>query len=210
MENKLSRFVKSCLCLVAMAILAGCIVQSLNKFYTNESKTPLPAICGDWQPVEKNAKEAKDNEKDKLPPWKFTEDNIVTYDEDKVASNIITVYFKVGENIFVDCSPRELDKEKNKCVNGYWLSCIRQVHTLCKVELGGEELKLIPINPDKLAEMVENKECELKSVEQAGSGSTNDLLYVSGPAEWLKFLEKFGADKELFKSNNALVFKKLK
>ena len=115
MENNLLRFVKSCLCLVAMAILAGCVVQSLNKFYTSESRTPLPAICGE---------------------------------------------------------------------------------------------KFVRINPEKLAKMVENKECELKSVEQEGE---KDLpLYVSGPAEWMKFLEKFGADKELFKSDGALVFKKLK
>lgn len=207
MGKKLSRLVKGCLCLVAMAALAGCIVQSLNKFYTNESRTPLPAVCGEWQPVEKDA---KDNEKSKLLPWKFTEDNIVTYDEKNVSSNITTVYFKVGENIFVDCSTGELDKEKNNCVNGYWLFCLRGVHTLCKVELGGNDLKLVPINSEKLAKMVESKECDLNFVKQDGSEAKEALLYVSGPAEWLKFLEKFGADKELFKSDSALVFKKIK
>ena len=133
MEKKLSRLVKSCLCLVAISILTGCVLQSLNKFYTDESRIPLPAVCGEWQGVEKDAKDTNENEKDKvtpmMKPWKFTEDNLVAYDEKNVASNIKTVYFKAGENIFVDCSSGELDKEKNNCVNGYWLFCMRNVQS---------------------------------------------------------------------------------
>lgn len=193
------------LCVSALAVLSGCVVQSINTFYTDESRVPMPQIVGKWHPVSKE----KANKDEKLPPeWIFAEDNVLTSDEKGIQSELETVYFKAGDSVFVDMSPGKLDDEKNKAVNGYWLMCTAPMHTVCKVEIKGNELKLVPANLKEILKMVETQKCELKTVK--GNSKDSVEIFISSSAEWLKFLAKYANDKEVFDEQSALLFKLVK
>lgn len=186
---------------VPVLILAGCFIQSLNPFYTNESRTELPQIAGKWQLV--NEKSEQENEKvKKITPWEISQDKMTTYNEKNLSSEIETVYFKVGSNVFVDATAGEPKQ------NEYWCAGVHPVHTIGKVELEGDKLIIIPADYNVLKKMVEEGKASLKFVEPVEKN--NIVIYISKPEEWIEFLKANGGSAEVFKRENALTFKKVK
>lgn len=186
-----------------MLLLSGCIVKSLNKFYTSESRINLPEICGTWKLVPKESEKKKEQN----IKWNFQENTILTTDENGIQSPLDAVYFKVGNNIFVDLYPGKLD-DKNKTVNGYWMSCVEPVHTLCKVVLVEDSLKLIIPNVQKIKSACSEGRANLKFVDRE---NLNEIeIFISSADEWIKFLTEFGDDSEIFKEDSALYFSREK
>lgn len=186
-----------------MLILAGCYVQSLNPFYTNESRTDFPQIVGKWQMFNEQT-EQKGEQQKKTTPWEIEQNKMMTYDEENVAGEVMTVYFKVNENVFVDATAGT----PNQKTNGYWGAGIHPVHTICKVELEGDKLYLIPADYQAVKKMAEEGKTSLKFIESSDKNSV--VIYISKTEEWLEFLKTNGNNQEIFNKAHALNFRKVK
>ncbi len=185
--------------LIALLLLAGCVIQSLNCFYTNEARHPMPGVAGKWSLKAQGGSEVKGKVRD----WEFSEDCVLAYDDKGVRSKLETVYFKAGENIFVDCTAGSADEGT---VNAYWLVNVMPVHTLCKVALDGDTLKFIPLDVKGTVKLYKEGQSGLKAVE--AQGEADKVIFTSTAEEWIVFLRKNGSSAELFPEKSAYVFKK--
>ena len=98
------------------------------------------------------------------------------------------------------------DKADNKVVNGYWLFCVMPVHTVCKVVLKDNSLKLYFPDVSQIKRIIDNKETTLKYVKSLDENS--NYIFVSPPDDWMSFLAKHGNNEEVFPTDNILEFEK--
>ena len=74
----------------------------------------MPQVHGKWKLI----KSVGDDMTGKnINPWEFSDDELTTYAENNIFAEIEIVYFKVGENYFVDCMAGDPDEGK---MNPYW------------------------------------------------------------------------------------------
>jgi len=128
-------------CLV-LALLFGCSVQSYFPFYTADTKCDAPKeLVGEWKCVNLS----RDKEKnDKALPWVFSNDKILTFDSNNVKSTLKTVFFKIDGEIYCDLTADE--PETKNAFNTFWLMQFNPVHTLCKIEINGNQLVCKPLD----------------------------------------------------------------
>jgi hypothetical protein len=183
----------------AMLLLAGCVIQSLNGFYTDESRCPMPGVVGKWQLVAQGGSEVKD----KIKEWELAEGGITAYDEKGVKSKLETVYFKVADSVFVDCTAGAAEENS---ANIYWILNVMPVHTLCKVVLDKETLKFIPLDFKQMKKTYDEGKSGLKAVK--AQSEADRIIFTSTSEEWIEFLKKNGSSKELFPEKTAYILKK--
>jgi hypothetical protein len=124
--------------------LNGCIVWSVNRFYTDGLKTEFREIVGEWQ-IRKSHGENVENKH--IKNWIFKETSIVTFD-DKDRSSILQIQiFKINDVYFGDVAAGESNSETI-----YWLATLLPMHTLVKIELEQDTLVLTPMSRDFLYE----------------------------------------------------------
>ncbi len=176
-------------------LAAGCIVQSLNPFYTEGAEVELPAILGRWSPAEDG--KAEEGRK----PWRFEARQVVTYDDDGLGATLDVTYFKVGEHTFVDSSPDEAHDDQD--TSEWWNVHLLATHSLCRVTLRGDRLQLRPLDYEWLRDAVREKKAALPHVEMRGR---ERIVFTATPEEWEIFLRKFGGHDGAFPEEHALAF----
>lgn len=194
---------KKWFCLFPVCVfLAGCYVQSLNTFYTDDLLIEFPDIHGKWVPqIYWN----KDVSGKKIPPWEFSKDGVHTFDEKNTRSTLNAAYFKIGETVYMDFTAGEPGKEFGKTCNVFWIMGVTPVHSLFKIDIKDKTLTLTPMNFDWIAKKIDDKTLPLNYV-QADKDSIP--VFTCSKQEWVDFLKTHAGDKNLFLAKNALVFTK--
>ncbi len=140
----------------------------------------------------------------KITSWKFTEKSIETYDEENIYSKLDVVYFKVGDNHFIDLTAGEPKFE----TNFYWGAGLTLVHSLCKIEIDKDTLTITPLDIEWFTDKIKNKQLNISYVKAIHEDS--NYIFTSTPKEWVAFLIKYGNDPDLFNEEYRFVFKKKK
>ena len=184
---------------------SGCVVQSLNPFYTQEMLVDLPALEGQWSLIREPGHDV--SEKD-IKLWVIKGEEMSIFDTDGNPASVIIKFFKVGEITFGDIYPvYPGNPESPEKMNHYWGFLIHVVHTVCKVDIQDDLLTLVLLNYDHL-----QKEIEGGRVHLSYHKDESDLLmFTASPLEWQEFLQKYKDDPEFFtKDDAAFVLKRIK
>ena len=171
--------------------LTGCFVQSLYPCYTEENRIDVPGVAGDWREA--------DDEEGAKPAWQFLADGEVITQQDGVASMLESVYFRVGDHVFVDWTAG--DPGESDCVNMYWLTHVRPTHSVLKVDLDGDTLVLTPLDIAWTAKTLAESPPPLASLP---TDDEQRPLIVASPQDWQTFLKTHAENPEAFKPQAAL------
>ena len=199
----MKRLLPITICLIFALLLSGCIpfIQSFEPFHTEESVIKLPDIRGKWL-----AKENAEKDSESLPkPWLFGNNKITTFNEEGVSSVLNVKYFKVKDMTFADLSPSE--PGKGKAPNEFWLIHVIPVHSVCKVELSRNTLKLTPLNGEWIKKMVREKKLSLTYTDV--KEAFNQIVLTSTPKKLEAFLKKYGRNKDAFPKDATLHFERV-
>ena len=180
---------------------SGCFVKSLNPFYTDEYKVDLPQIMGEWKLLSTFGNDVSEKE---INFWRFSDDKIETYDEHNTVSEIEATYFKVNGNDFVDWMPGEVSESH---VNLYWALLVFPAHTVFRVKMSDDTLLLIPLDPEWLKSLVQEKKLSLPFVES--DEDDENTLYTVKPEEWIEFLKDYGNNEDAFGKGTAFILKRV-
>jgi hypothetical protein len=199
--NDMPRRVFGTLLIVFLSLLSGCIVQSIQPFYTKESVVDLPMILGRWRLETVGGKAAEKQEH----PWVFTEKEIDTYDGDK-ASRISATYFRVRDVVFADVTVAPLPDDREP--NMWWTIHVMPVHSLWKVDLSENRLILTPLNYTWIREILARKGSTLS---HAPSDDKDLRTLLTGSSEELMaFINKNGAKRATFSAAESYVFERVR
>ena len=173
----------------ASLLLSGCIVQSLNPFYTKEALTELPRLDGEWVLTIKAGDDVTGNN---IKPWRFKGDEIQTFDKNGVGSFLKVSYFRVGEQLFADFFPGDPDDRK---VNGWWAIHVAPVHTVSKVSIDGKNLTFTPLNYEWLKKALKTNKITLSHIKIEDE---DHLIFTAGSKAWMDFLKRHKNNKGAF------------
>lgn len=196
-----------CVAAIVTVGLTGCFVQSIHPFYTDAARVKMPEVLGEWDLVAATGEDLSTNG---VKPWVFSEGDenrysILVHDKENAAAQIKAVFFKAGEQVFCDFTAGALPDEMK--LNTYWVFNVRAVHTVYRADLGGDELKLIPLDFQWVTKAIENKELDLPHIKEEGNDKAIPL-FTATPAEWGTFLKAHGASTNAFPEKNAFVLKR--
>jgi hypothetical protein len=173
--------------------LTGCIVQSLNPYFTKESICTIPGIAGEWTLLDEQGKAQS------LKPWVFGSDKVLTYDKNGAQGVVDVVYFSIGKTFFLDTIANGPEEESNK----WWAMHLFPVHVVTKVEIHDNRLTLIPIDYAWLEKALKNGGVKLPHVLQKDE---DFILFTATSDEWMAFLKKYSHDRNVFSDKNAVRF----
>jgi len=182
-----------CVIIITMFCLCGCIVQSLNPFYTSDAVIETPIKNGLWEMIDKKGKP------EMAKPWLFENNTITVYDEKGLSGAVKVVYFKVEDTLFVDATARE--PSHNICK--WWAVNLAPVHTICRVEIKDGNLILKPIDSRWIDKALNAKTFHLPYLTKKGWDS---LLITASSEDLMSFLKKYRLDNNLFSETHAMRF----
>ncbi|MGD0089734.1 MAG: hypothetical protein ABSE73_07425 [Planctomycetota bacterium] len=212
-------WVRAALTLVLVSILCtGCMVQSMNPYYTQNSLVAYPQVVGRWQLVKERGRDLA-NTKDKIVinPWTIratrleqeeleaglgTRIYVVTsYDQSNREGKLRAIFFTVGDETYCDVTSAPELK-----VNTYSSITTLRLHLLLKVELKDDVLRLRFIDRQWLQTALESKEIVFPVL---GDERNAILLNATSP-QWKAFLEKYGKTEGVFSNDNPMELKRIK
>ena len=197
MRQRSKKKISVSLCLViAVCTLAGCVVHSVNPFYTRERVIEMPGMYGQWMLKESVFKEGTDQ------PWTFSKDSIIIPGDKGMASALSARFFKVNDMVFVDTIAAEPQQD----VSLWWTLHISPMHTVSKVIVSEHALRVIPLDASWMEEAVKNKLVLLPAVWHE---EQRMHFFTASSAEWVEFLKKYGSDPQAFPEKDAFVFARL-
>lgn len=182
-----------CMLTVSVLFLGGCIVQSLNPYYTKESVCAVPGIQGEWRLLDEKGKP------EPIKPWTFLNGKIQAFEKNGMAGTIKATYFTAGKSFFLD----SIADEPGEGTNKWWTMHVFPVHLATKVETDGKRLTLTPMNHSWMEKAVKNKTVTIPYI---WVKEENSALFTASSEEWMDFLTKNANNKDLFSDDNALHF----
>ncbi|MBN1670217.1 MAG: hypothetical protein JXR37_04250 [Kiritimatiellae bacterium] len=189
--------------IVLVAIfLPGCFIQSLQPFFTEDSKTDLPDIAGKWRLVKQGERDVSEKYKE---AWTFGQDTIQTFEEG-VASLLKVQYFKVAEVVFADLSRG--DPDKLKAPNPWWMIHTVPAHSVCKVDLTGDALVMTPLNGEWVADLFKEKKLSLPHT--TVGEDADQIVLTASSAELTEFLGTCVSNTAAFPSDFSYRFTRVK
>ena len=186
------------LSLSLMTWLSGCVVLSLTPFCDKQAEIELPAINGEWQMLEDNGSPKKQK------PWVFKDGAVETFDDKGGTGSLKAVYFKIGDNVFLDSYP---DNADDSFTSGWWRMHLAPCHTVSKLALEGDRLVVTPLKADWLKKMIKEGKVSLP-LAQDGKGEI--AVYAATPAQWMDLLKRYGTDAGAFPTDAKFVFSRMK
>ncbi len=171
-------------------LLSGCVVQSLTPYYVEAATAPMPEALGSWRPVVRNGKKA---EKAGEEPWIVGQDRAIVFDDKGSRAPLKVVFFRVGDTRFVDITAAAPPAGS---VNLLWLFHVVPVHTVCKVEVRGDRMVLLPMDPAALHAIEARHDLGLPHIRPM-EGEDFDIYHPS-PAAWQRLLVRHAGDGRLF------------
>ncbi len=183
------------LCVIAITILClnGCIVQSLNPFYSPDAVIETPIKNGAWKMIN------KDGKPEMAKPWLFENNKITVYDKKGLSGIVKVVYFKVEDTFFIDATADEpCDK-----ICTWWAINLAPIHTICRVETKDGRLILKPIDFEWIEKALKTKTFNLPYLKKDGWDS---FLITASSKNLMNFLKKNRQDNKLFSETHAMEF----
>jgi hypothetical protein len=174
--------------------LSGCLVYSLNPFYTKEKIIEYPSVIGTWECV----KGCDDAEIPLGKDWQFTENSVRVTDREGRQSNLVARYFKVGETVFLDTTIHDLDS-----LAAITSMHLLPAHLLTKVEMDTEKemLTLTTLNYN----WFNGAELEMPFT------NIDDVrVFIATPEQWIAFLEKHRSSKDIYDEEDSITLKRKK
>ena len=171
-------------------LLSGCVVQSLTPYYVEAARAPMPEALGSWTPVVRNGKKTEQTGE---APWTVGQDRAIVFDDQGNRAPLRIVFFRVGDARFVDITAAAPPAGS---VNLLWLFHVVPVHTLCKVEVHGDRMVLLPMDPTALHAIEARHDLGLPHIRPM-EGEDFDIYHPS-PGAWQRLLARHAGDRSLF------------
>ena len=186
--------------LALLFILSGCVVFSLEPFFTKSNKTKTPEyIIGEWVPV---MLEGNDVSGQDINLWKVENDKVISFDTKNITGEISITFFKVNNQLFCDTQAGSPDNEK---LNQYWLYHLCPFHSLCKVIYQNDTLTFLPLNYEWIKEKVKEGKIKVPFVDWKGEDT---ILFTATSEQWESFIKEYEDNQEAFSDEFAFVFRK--
>jgi len=192
-------------------LCTGCMVQSINPFYTSASKVAYPQVIGRWQLVKERGRDLADPEnKVVIDPWVIKAFGrgqlapayeVTSFDRNNREGKLGVTFFTVGGETYCDVtSAQQPNASLYVTITSY------QLHILCKVELKDELLCLRFIDRQWMQKALDSKEVAFPVLSRE-----NRAVLVSATAEeWKAFLDKYGKTDGVFSDKNPMELKRIK
>ena len=107
-------------------LLSGCVVGSVNPYYTDDVVVKMPEIQGEWFSVNENSEE-------KPTPFTFNDGSLTILDDNDVPHPVKATLFKVEGTLFLDVFPEDGELKKELVGEG------QPIHLLYKVALEDDD-----------------------------------------------------------------------
>ena len=183
-------------------LVAGC-VRSLYPLFTEEDLIFNPKLVGTW--VEKDGKNTwtfeKSGEKE-YTLWHY-EAEYEVISGTKVpgdTAKFIAQLGKLGKNYFLDIHP---GKPETKVKNGFYNFHLFPVHTISKVFISSDTLKLSMLDNDWLAKMIDRNAFKISHARLS-----NQIILTASTEELQRLVKRYADNSKAFP--NAAIFRKVK
>lgn len=177
------------------SLISGCLVQSLNPYYTEDLLIERPELNGKWIPVD---------DKNEAAYWVFDNNEITVHGKTDDKLDYLDVhYFKLDNIIFIDLTVTNF---KNYHATDTSLIHLFPVHTVYKLKINRDSLTIIPLNKDWFEEAVKNKEIEIPFIT---SSESEPILYTNYSSSWVDFLKKYGDNHQAFDEKFGFILMKI-
>lgn len=195
------RIFKGIVLLVCMGILcSGCIVASMNPFYTKQNIVDVPEINGKWMKVEEQEDSKTEVNKDEIMVIRDDTLHLLKKNGD-VEESYTVEFFKVNGQLFMDFSSK---------INAV---LAKPLHSLCKVDYRGNNILIISLlDADWFNKLTASGEISFPYIISvdgqyeyktgAFEGTRKPYIYMAKSGDWTWFLEKYGANAEAFGQRN--------
>ncbi|MEI6082869.1 MAG: hypothetical protein WCS70_01060 [Verrucomicrobiota bacterium] len=187
-------------------ILTGCVIHSIEPFYSSTARVAPNAVLGRWQLLQNHGEPVGSNN---ISPWIIETGDanhykLTAYDSRNVGAPFDLIFFTVGKSFFVDVVAG-LDGGDMR-LNEHWtFAAVHPVHSVCKVILETNRLQLIALDYQWVEDGLTKKQLALPHY-----GTTNDLmLFTTKPADWETFLQKYANDAGAFPEKRAFELKRI-
>jgi len=196
MRNKFIIFL-----LLMAAGLSGCIVQSINRFYTNDLKVELKEIRGKWKLLKDPNGDVSEED---IKPWVFSDSELLTVDNKNRSSRFDIVVFKVEDTFFIDFMASSPENESE-----YWSYAVAPKHILARLDIDKENGRLVltPLDYEWFEERIKNKDKDLKFVQAEEDYEIPQFTLSS--LEWVAFLKKHLNDKGMFSYKHRIILSRI-
>ena len=184
--------------LMLLAVVAGCVVYSVNPFCGKDKVVEMKELDGWWQLTESCGENVADKN---ITPWRINDGRITSYDTANKSSQFKTSFFKLKSSCFADMTG---DSSLN---NAYWNVSVIPMHILLKVELKDNTLTFVPLNVEWFQKADNEQVKMLKYVVYESNPKVR--IYTASSEEWEKFLENNLDNPELFNQKHKVVLKKI-
>jgi hypothetical protein len=191
-------------------LCTGCLVQSTHPFYTKDAPAALPDVVGKWQLLkDMGADVGKDEKKAAVDPWVIRAVagtdvptyQVTAYDRGNREGTLNAVFFALNGDTYGSVTPAQ-----NPKANKYWNAGNCAVHTLCKVELKDDLLRLRFLNRAWVERALGKKELAFPIAQQGN----RSLVLSPTTEEWKAFLEKCGKTEGVFSERNPIELRRIK
>jgi len=177
--------------ILSALLLTGCLVQSLQPFHTPATTVEVPELTGQWELLTAWGEPVPAS----VPVWKFTPDEILTWDHKTNSSPVKVKYFRLGDNLFANTSVEPTG-------NWYQLWHLRPVHTVARVILAGDTVEFRPLDFTWFTNCVAQTPLAIPHI------TADDFpLYNWSPRQWEQFLTTHG-DTNAFPPTHRYILKK--
>jgi hypothetical protein len=181
--------------------MAGCIVQSLHPFYTEDALIELPQIHGEWLLTRDDSGDVSGAN---IPPWRFTSNRIKAFDGRSLEAKLEVKYFSIEDTVFIDITAGD---PFTSSVNEIWAMHVAPVHTAAKVTIKKDTLILTPLNYDWIDAALNAKETSLPIIKLESAKMT---VFNANSETWMAFLKEHKDDREIFAEKLQYVFKRMR
>lgn len=181
-------------------LLSGCLVQSFNPFYTEDSLTQLPEIYGSWRLIRDDSGDVSNAN---IPPWQFAGERVTTFDGRGLEAKLQVKYFSINETIFMDITAGD---PYTSSISEIWAMHVAPVHTVVKVTIDKDTLILTPLNYDWLKSALVINKIALPSIKLETADMT---VFNPSPEKWMAFLKEYKDEKGVFSEERRYEFRRI-
>jgi hypothetical protein len=187
-------------CLLIL-VFQACVVQSINRFYTDDLLIESNALDGQWKLIQDYQGDVSG---DDIAPWIFSKDKLTVIDEKKRKSSLEVHLFKIGDTILLDAMA---ESPENECA--YYVFAIAPKHILFKVEMNKDQnrITILPLNYKWFEKKIADSDKSLKFVK--AEEDYDVPLFTFTPAEWVSYLKANMNQEGFFSTEDRLVLQKV-
>ncbi len=176
---------KLCAALASCIFLSGCVVGSLNPFYTPDLVVEQPQLEGSWYFTE-------DIEANDESPMVISGGKMVIYDDKGQPAESKITFFKIDDVLFADIFPHEGQLKVDLVKDG------KPVHLISRVRIiSADRFTFNALDYDWLALELETGRIQLP-FEKVNSDAGYDIIFTATSEQWVEFLRKYKDDLQAF------------